>query len=637
MGEGCRLLSFGCAALIGGVVLTAPAEAGTVTGQGRMIKIAGSPGAGYSGLFESDLFLSPSGAGTFSDVRRLGSPPGQSPTYDGFYSIGNVPAGNYSLYVNQPDFFISPKVVPNVTIPASGTVNVNLDLDVDYSTPWVAGNWTDWAWDNYQTFEAAGTSVRGVTWRMAGSRLYDNKVGQVSILEDNGNADPRQWKLVGWGNDPHVNADSDEWVRFTSGQVPLTPGKKYAVRVHVEGGMAVYKRDNDAMSYAKGTAHDENGAARPYDLAIAVFTDPADGGGDDTLVTHTRKSPGPGVGIFDGSLNDTKWGQSFVATGTSLAAVDMFAAGQTGFGLTWRVREGGPSGAQIGPTKTVQGAYFATTTVLAGVSFNPGEITLVPGRTYHIEATNSAGFTPYLQEKWNAYGDGEAYKNGTVRAGADLAMTIMEYGPGMKRERIAYTEFAEAGVGVIGYIPAPGAKEMGWVTPAYLPQGSNPSAGTANSVEAPTSPMLVHRGIAGTSEFMLVDLANWDLARVSMMVRVAETGYEDGDLLRIWITDGVSSVDLLNELGNTASTSDALEVLGDRAFFRIEGMVPESWSGVRLMVTSSSNSTQAAEFYIVDSVEFTGVAVPEPGALSVLCGVSFLLRRRIGLRRGRIL
>ncbi|HEV8605832.1 MAG TPA: hypothetical protein VGQ99_10725 [Tepidisphaeraceae bacterium] len=114
-----------------------------------------------------------------------------------------------------------------------------------------------------------------------------------------------------------------------------------------------------------------------------------------------------------------------------------------------------------------------------------------------------------------------------------------------------------------------------------------------------------------------------------MMVRVAKTGYEDGDFLRIWITDGVSSIDLLNEMGSTASTSDPLEVLGDRAYFRLEGLVPESWGEARLMVSSSSNSTQSAEFYGIDSIEFTGVAVPEPGVMAAgLCGVVLLGRRR---------
>src|SRR5689334_672889 len=109
----------------GGIVVftTTIAQAGTVTGHGRFLKIAGNPAMGYSELYESDLFLSPPNNSLLGPVRRLGAPPAPDPvTYDGFYRIDNMPAGNYSVYVNQPDFFISPKVVPNVNIPASGIV-----------------------------------------------------------------------------------------------------------------------------------------------------------------------------------------------------------------------------------------------------------------------------------------------------------------------------------------------------------------------------------------------------------------------------------------------------------------------------------------------------------------------------------
>src|ERR1051325_11453532 len=111
------------------------AQAGTVTGHGRFLKIAGNPSMGYSELYESDLFLSPPNNTLMGPVRRLGAPPAPDPvTYDGAYRIDNLPAGTYSILVNQPDFFISPKVVPNISIPSSGSVTVNVDLDVDYST-----------------------------------------------------------------------------------------------------------------------------------------------------------------------------------------------------------------------------------------------------------------------------------------------------------------------------------------------------------------------------------------------------------------------------------------------------------------------------------------------------------------------
>ena len=63
---------------------------------------------------------------------------------------------------------------------------------------------------------------------MAGWGLYDGRTAVVRILEDNGNPNVRYWRQVGSGTDSHLASDSDEWVRWTSGEVPMTPGRQYA-------------------------------------------------------------------------------------------------------------------------------------------------------------------------------------------------------------------------------------------------------------------------------------------------------------------------------------------------------------------------------------------------------------------------
>jgi len=376
---------------------------------------------GYQYLYEWDLFLSPADNSMVGPSRRLGAPPGEPARGDGYYRIDNLPAGEYSVYVNQPDFFASPKVVPNVQINNSQQTTLNVELDVDYSTYFAENNeWTDWLWTWYQTFKATGTSVRGVSWKMAGWGQYGGKTAEVAILEDNGMPDVRTWPEVGSGSDGQLSSDSDEWVRWPSGQIPLVPGQTYAVKIWVDGGCAIYKRDKDGNSYAYGRAYDQDGNAKDFDLNATVFVDK-----NDQSVTHTRLSSGPGE--FDGSLNRTRWGQTFVATGGSLAAVDLFAAsGMAETELTWTIRQGGPSGTQTGPTKTTQGAYYASSTDLIGVSYNPGDVALVPGETYYIDAYSASGFTPYTQPSWNMYSDGQAYDNGSA-TGYDLAMTIMQY------------------------------------------------------------------------------------------------------------------------------------------------------------------------------------------------------------------
>ena len=395
---------------------------GSITGQGRFEKIAGVPSMGYKYLYEWDLFLSP-GNNSLGPFRRLGAPPGEPTTGDGYYRIDGLPAGIYSVYVNQPDFFASPKMVPNVQIVDGQQTIVNVDLDVDYSSYFRdtgGGQWTDWQWEWFQTFLATGTSVRGISWVMAGAGLYNGKRAEISILEDNGNSDVRNWTLVATKEKQSLGNDTDIWLRWPSGQITLTPGKYYAVKIWVQDGCAVYKRDKDSSSYPHGQAYDINGNPRNFDLTVTVFVDR-----NNQMVTHTRLNPGPGN--FDGGLNDTRWGQTFVATGTSLLAADLFAAsGDANFDLTWKIRQGGPNGAQIGPTKTTQGAYFASSTDLVGVSYNPDDVPLVPGQTYCIEVTDTMNFTPYTQEPWNSYSDGTAYRNG-VATGDDLVMTIMEH------------------------------------------------------------------------------------------------------------------------------------------------------------------------------------------------------------------
>jgi hypothetical protein len=397
---------------------------GSITGQGRFEKIAGNPAMGYKYLYEWDLFLSPGDNSMIGPCRRLGAPPGQTPTGDGYYQIGNLPAGIYSVYVNQPDFFASPKMVPNVQIVDGQQTVVNVDLDVDYSSYFRdtgGSQWTPWEWEWFQTFLATGTSVRGISWVMAGAGLYNGKQAEISILEDNGDSDVRNWTLVATKEKQSLGNDTDLWLRWPSGQITLTPGKHYAVKIWVQDGCAVYKRDKDGSSYPHGRAYDINGNPRNFDLTVTVFVDR-----NDQMVTHTRLTPGAGI-LGDPSVS--RWGQTFVATGTSLLAADLFAAsGDGNFDLTWKIRQGGPSGVQIGPTKTTQGAYFASSTDLVGVSYNPDDVPLVPGQTYCIEVTDTMNFTPYIQEPWNSYSDGTAYRNGAA-TGDDLVMTIMEHVP----------------------------------------------------------------------------------------------------------------------------------------------------------------------------------------------------------------
>ena len=409
-----------CAAAILLIMGNCAYSAGWITGQGRFEKIAGNPSMGYKYMYEWDLFLSPPDNSMVGPSRRLGAPPGQVPTGDGYYRIDNLLAGLYSIYVNQPDFFASPKLVPNVEVKNGQGTTVNVDLDVDYSTYYFPGTWSEWRWDWYQTFRATGTSVRGVQWIMAGTEPN----GRVAILEDNGVDHVRYWPEIGHKNKGNLGRNSDQWVRWNSGEIPLVPGQTYAVYIHVDGGCAIYKRDRDGNSYPHGRAfHQDSSSPMPYDLNITVFVDK-----NDQMVTHTMDASKDWE--LNGHLAARRWGQSFVAAGGGLAAVDVFINSgndSDDMDVTWKILKAGYGGGQIGPTKTTKRAYFTPHNHLMGVSYNPGEVELTVGQTYVIELTDTEDFTPYVhRDPHNEYEDGQAFRNGTATE-YDLAMTIMQY------------------------------------------------------------------------------------------------------------------------------------------------------------------------------------------------------------------
>ncbi len=401
----------------------APALAnGTVAGRARFEKVKGRPQLGYIELYESNLFLCPDGGTTKGPSYRIGAPPGQPATHDGFYSL-SVPAGTWSLLVNQPLFFIRPKVLPGITVRDGQTTTRNVELPIDYST-YFTDTWTvyDRVW--IQTFTARGTSITGVSWKLAGTNATDV---EASILADNGGANPAAWPLASAAaakRDSVANI-TDNWVRWRSGEVPTVPGRVHAVRLTGKAGgdlkFSVFKRDKDAQSYEGGSAYSAGGAKQGFDLNVTVFSD-----NDGTAVLFNKTTEGLGD-LRDGYYGG-RWGQTFRATaGTSLAAVDVWAAGADSnwdLDFTFQVFEGGPSGPQVGPSKTTRAAYQAFGAGLHGVSYNPGEVPLEPGRTYYVEFTNPIGFNPYVAD--DSYAGGTGFQDRSARP-VDVSMTIVVY------------------------------------------------------------------------------------------------------------------------------------------------------------------------------------------------------------------
>ncbi|NLE59220.1 MAG: hypothetical protein GX616_12725 [Planctomycetes bacterium] len=393
---------------------------GTVTGHGRVEKIKGQPQMGYLELYECDLFLSPLNSPPTGPSRRLGASPGEPITYDGYYSISGMPgAATYSILVDTPVFFVRPKVVSNVSIVEGQTTTAHVELPIDFST-YFKTDWTspDTVW--YQTFTATGTSVTGVSVCVAGTGASS---AEIAILQYNGNPDVRNWTVLGSRMANSFVAMSDNWARWRSGEIPTTSGIQYAVRVTGGGGQGFqpFKRNKDSNSYVGGQAYNASGVAQSYDLNYIVFSD-----NDGTRITMNKRSLGTGD-LQDNNYGQ-RWGQTFTAGGTSLAAADVWAAGAGTWDLdfTWKVRAGGPTGTVISPTKTTKAAFLGSGVGLHGVSFSPGEVPLTFGQTYFVEFTNSPGFNPYVMTG-DSYSGGIAYQDNTARSDIDLSMMIMEY------------------------------------------------------------------------------------------------------------------------------------------------------------------------------------------------------------------
>ncbi len=415
----------GVVAAVAGLALLSLAAAavadGTVSGECRFEKIKGRAGS-YIGLYEWNNFLSADAGFADGQSYRCGHEFG-----GGSYRFTSA-AGNYTMYVSQPTFFARPKVVTDVQIIDGQTRTVNPELAIDYSC-YVTN---DWSWDSpyYQTFVATGTSITRIQWRLAGWNATNI---QASVHQDTG-GNVTSWPQVG----PTKSASpghGDSWTGYRSGDIPTTPGLTYAIKLTgIGGNFGIMSRVEDGNGYAQGQAYDHNGNPQNRDLNITVFSD-----NDGTVIPYCKTTSGLG------SLSEWqgRGGQTFRATGRSLAAADLWFASDTwDLQMRFKVFENGPGGIQIGPSKKGQGAAQIGDVGLIGCSWAPDEVPLTPGNTYYIETTiagGAAGYNPYrFDNPVDEYPYGHAYVGDGARPDVDLSMTIMECaqpGPSAEIER----------------------------------------------------------------------------------------------------------------------------------------------------------------------------------------------------------
>lgn len=436
------------AALLSAIWLSIINGNGNITGYGQYENLFGSPSLGYRQLYEVNLFLSATGDNNnpqfYGPSARLGAPPKQPIQYNGYYYIQDLSPttstnDQYSIYINQPLFYIRPKVLSEINITDDKLSFYNISLSVDYSCEFrVNKQWTIPSKCWYQTFKALGTSLSGVGYVLAGNTATSLK---ISLLKDNGNSNPSNWQnIITVNNNGKIGANTDNWVRFRSGDAPLIPDNQYAIgicSINDTQSFQPYKRDKDSLSYKYGAAYDNQGNKQSFDLNYVIFTD-----NDNTKITLNKRSQGSGD-LINGYWS-TKWSQSFTSKGISLAAVDVLLAGANNdWNLTikWSIYECDngikpEQGKLMGNiTKNTMAAYQAAGIGLHGVSYNKDEILLITGIQYCIvweivnPPSDSDGFNPCISDDGYNGGHGWLWNNSKWIPQNDVtvSMTIMEY------------------------------------------------------------------------------------------------------------------------------------------------------------------------------------------------------------------
>jgi hypothetical protein len=165
----------------------------------------------------------------------------------------------------------------------------------------------------------------------------------------------------------------------------------------------------------------------------------------------------------------------------------------------------------------------------------------------------------------------------------------------------ALTRFNEPPMGAVDYSPATDALEFGFTTTQSPTSGVNPLVGVAT---VGTERVLSHQSVNATTTLGTVDLRRWKGVGVSVDLQVSNTGFEVGDFVRVYATNGSQDIDLFNQTGT--ATTDGLDNLAGRGFTTFSAALPASWTQATLVASSSSNSSTGAERYDFDNFYFLG-------------------------------
>lgn len=331
----------------------------------------------------------------------------------GAFQMANLPAGLYT--VASWDVWWRSAYAFHVAVPASGsTPDVDLRLG---ATLWgYPAFWEDTPWHEFgQTFVASGP----ITMIYLRNPLLNGPRLTLTVHEGGPGGPP-----VGIGY-----SFSDYWdVRriYGYGQMPTVRGRRYYLRLRTDSPSAkailcqMDPRPDFSDPMPEGCLYLGDGttltAYPDRDLGVVIMAD------DDGLVTDLFCRPNGEAVSGLSSL-----GQTFVARGVSLVSAAFWLADPSGPTYLVRVREGGPSGPQVGSAKRGKPARPTADPEML-VCWAPGECPLTPGHTYYIEVTRDGGgiFNVAYVNRTDPFPYGQAYANGAPLSGVDVAGTLME-------------------------------------------------------------------------------------------------------------------------------------------------------------------------------------------------------------------
>ncbi len=370
-----------CAGIVA-AVSTVAASGGTIDGRRE--------GMFGGGVHESFIWIQAAGnnAANAHDIAL---------SWDGDFLL-NAPAGTYHLAANEHGPYPHNIRSASINVPVSGTLNVQLDdrltLTTEGLTDLGACTWAA------QTFVATGRDLALV-------EVISPSGGSVVrvTLRDGGPAGPQ----IG----PHRTLTNGSlfpaFARWTPGEVPLIPGRLYAVRFDGQSGPW-----RPAVSYRPD----------PYPNGQAWFDGLPIPNADLRVSVQCRDN-----GFIDGYRVDNWWRpntyteyvQTFVASGAELRIAQMMLAGPGGEDLMQASVHGWagtyPPGSQIGPTKHANMGE----NVFHGFVWGPGEVPLTPSAAYANKYRRADGQAFAIYGDTDRYSQGQAYFDGAPQSGIDMA------------------------------------------------------------------------------------------------------------------------------------------------------------------------------------------------------------------------